>query len=201
MAAPPTGTSCSWPPPGCTVPQVGVLGSAVSCGQQQQQQQGRLCVCVLWRSAALVMLQLLCNAAHFWEGRPARHCLLSLRASNSSTLRHPLHPLPAGQDVYQQEAYGWFSQLGGRWGASVYVSWDDVTAPAVMTLLTCVLCDVALRCAALRCAGAVLCWCWCCAVLCWCCHEPVLLAWAAANAGSSCKFRQPVHRLPCQAAL
>ncbi|KAI7841709.1 hypothetical protein COHA_004576 [Chlorella ohadii] len=41
-----------------------------------------------------------------------------------------------GQDVYQQEAYGWFSQLGGRWGASVYVSWDDVTAPAVMTLLT-----------------------------------------------------------------
>jgi hypothetical protein len=40
-----------------------------------------------------------------------------------------------GQDAYQQEAYTWFTQLGGRYSASVYVSWDDVTAPAVMALL------------------------------------------------------------------
>ena len=69
---------------------------------------------------------------------------------------------PAGQDVYQQEAFTWFSQLGGRWGASVYVSWDDVTAPAVMTLLTCVL----------RCAE--LCWCCCVSLALPCCTVLVL---------------------------
>lgn len=35
-AAPRTGTSCSWLPPGCTAPPVGVAGGVDLCGQQQQ---------------------------------------------------------------------------------------------------------------------------------------------------------------------
>ena len=44
---------------------------------------------------------------------------------------------PAGQDAYNQDAHAWYSKLGGRWDISVYVSWDDVSAPAAMAMLMC----------------------------------------------------------------
>lgn len=128
-AAPRSTISSSWRPPGSTAPQVWTLH-----GRQRARAQGR--------HSWLARVPALLPAA---PGNPTprltgpAHAAGCVAARVHLTLTQRLRPTtPAGQDAYQQEAYTWFTLLGGRWSASVYVSWDDVTAPGVMALLTCV---------------------------------------------------------------